>query len=129
MNMLQASKHQGHSSFKGNGRLCVANSLMSICQSHLIFPADWVQQTMDNILDSGDKLYMEITLKTGDVYISLEEVPKVEHSMKMNVTKSIPFCKLLNERTDRGAILCQFRCITDTVPWGCWSWMFSHYYG
>ena len=29
---------------------------------------------MDNILDSGDKLYMEITLKTGNAYISLEEI-------------------------------------------------------
>ena len=55
--MLQANKHQGHISFAGIGRQCLANAFAAIRESYRTSPKNWKIDTFDTILNTGDKLY------------------------------------------------------------------------
>ncbi|KAL4224895.1 hypothetical protein ACF0H5_015591 [Mactra antiquata] len=88
--MLQASKHQGHHSFIGSGRQCVTNSLVAIHQSYSKPISRWVQETMDLILQTGDKLYVQLSSMSGNTYFSIDDIPQTV--LSTNISKSFPIC-------------------------------------
>ncbi|WAQ96144.1 hypothetical protein MAR_028834 [Mya arenaria] len=99
VNMLQASKHQGHASYNGCGRQCVANSVAAIWQGYQQPPAKWEQQTLDNVLSIGDQLYVDITSKSGYQYLSLEDIP--DRFCSLEITKGLDRLGLNGEWLER----------------------------
>ena len=77
--MLQATKHQGHISFAGNGRQCMANAFAAIRESYRTSPKNWKIDILDTILNTGDKLYECIheDMPTDiNTYIMISDIPE-----------------------------------------------------
>ena len=72
--MLQATKHQGQSFFRGNGRQCVANSVQALLTSQQLSPSEWTTSTLDKILEDGDTLYCQIVPERNK-YLKFEDLP------------------------------------------------------
>jgi hypothetical protein len=76
--MLQASKHQGHTSFKGSGRQCMANAAAAIYTAYDESPKTWTSSTLDEILLKGDELYTNIVQNCRDSvskYLNVDDLP------------------------------------------------------
>ena len=54
---VQASWHQGQDHFKGK----LTNSAAGIKYSHSAIPSEWNRSNLDQILITGDGLYVDIT--------------------------------------------------------------------
>lgn len=38
-------------------------------------PSRWTQQTMDELLEKGDKLYLEVSTESSNTYWSTDDIP------------------------------------------------------
>ncbi|WAR30782.1 hypothetical protein MAR_033324, partial [Mya arenaria] len=75
MNIIRANVHQGHRSFKGNGRQCVANALVSILEGYKYPPRLWKTDDLNDILHKGDALYLSLVAENSVTYLNIDDIP------------------------------------------------------
>lgn len=75
MQILQASKHQGHLDFKCCGRQCVATAGYAIQKGHEIQLDKRNSQHLDEILEKGDSLYVTLQQLKQVNYLAIDDIP------------------------------------------------------
>ena len=79
-NMCKASTHQGDPSIfhpQSVGRQCLPNSLIACVMATIEQPSNWTTETMDHILQEGDKLYRNIDI--GNQLLLPSDLPTCVH--------------------------------------------------
>lgn len=84
--ILTASYHQGDPRFKGCGRQCMANSVQGLLLARKVPPSQWTKESLDNILDKGDKMYTNLNNKA---YMSIDDIPTIYDEFTLHISEPV----------------------------------------
>lgn len=70
---IQASFHQENAKYHSRARQCMANALSSLIMAQKRSPQKWDADTLNEILDNGDRIY---DCSSVNSYMVVEDLPK-----------------------------------------------------